>query len=804
MGIPDISSMFRTRIEIQIVIVALVIITAVTTAGYLVYESMSRIVQSVYHEARPDNRLFLMKDISNDLVSLENSVRLSMLSDLEGASLPTDTLRRLVEGKLAEMEALPSESLEDHRLTDSLSQLTHQKLDLWETIFTLHQKAEQTEPTFSRVYSKLEEQKTDTITTAVEKKGFLRRIFGSKKSSVDTIYEITPPASAEIKKEVQNLESEIRKEDESLKAVESRLTEENISLTARLNALIARAEQNKANSFEGKSREVDRLAQQTYIQLALFSGVAVLFILVALGVLFNFLRKSRAYQAALGDAKQKAETLARAKERFIANVSHELRTPVNAIYGLAEQTLQRPTDEETKEMIRILSRSAQHLKNIVNDTLDFSKMEAGMMAIAAEPFAPLEACMEVLAIQRYEALRKGLVLHFSREGEIPGALIGDPLRFRQILINLVGNAIKFTSQGSVRLGLSAARTDPGAFRVTLSIEDTGPGIPEEDIEVIFDEFVQARPSGGKKHAGTGLGLAIVKKLVELQGGVISVKSRWGQGTTMVVTLPYPEGDPEAIPGIIGEHDHLPESLRHLSVLVADDDEYNTFLLRKILQKWGILLAEARNGREAVEAMNHQSFDIILMDLHMPEMNGPEAAKPIKATFPAVKIIAVTASYDPEDHRHCLDAGMDLVLIKPFREQELMEALIKVVLTAPEASPAQCPPLDRRALEELSGGEVTFLKEMVELFIATTSSALKQIGLALLNNDLKSVFENAHKMAASCKQIRADRLYQEVRLLEEKSRHGKPLAEVSSQFRAVESELSDVHHFLRKYMEDIGA
>lgn len=804
MGIPDISSMFRTRIEIQIVIVALVIITAVTTAGYLVYVSMSRIVQSVYHEARPDNRLFLMKDISNDLVSLENSVRLSMLSDLEGASLPTDTLRRIVEGKLAEMEALPSESLEDHRLTDSLSQLARQKLDLWETIFTLHQKAEQTEPTFTRVYSKLEEQKTDTITTAVEKKGFLRRIFGSKKSSVDTIYEITPPASAEIKKEVQNLESEIRKEDESLKAVESRLTEENISLTARLNALIARAEQNKANSFEGKSREVDRLAQQTYIQLALFSGVAVLFILVALGVLFNFLRKSRAYQAALGDAKQKAETLARAKERFIANVSHELRTPVNAIYGLAEQTLQRPTDEETKEMIRILSRSAQHLKNIVNDTLDFSKMEAGMMAIAAEPFSPLEACMEVLAIQRYEALRKGLALHFSREGEIPGALIGDPLRFRQILINLVGNAIKFTSQGSVRLGLSAARTDPGAFRVTLSIEDTGPGIPEEDIEVIFDEFVQARPSGGKKHAGTGLGLAIVKKLVELQGGVISVKSRWGQGTTMVVTLPYPEGDPEAIPGIIGEHDHLPESLRHLSVLVADDDEYNTFLLRKILQKWGILLAEARNGREAVEAMNHQSFDIILMDLHMPEMNGPEAAKPIKATFPAVKIIAVTASYDPEDHRHCLDAGMDLVLIKPFREQELMEALIKVVLTAPEASPAQCPPLDRRALEELSGGEVTFLKEMVELFIATTSSALKQIGLALLNNDLKSVFENAHKMAASCKQIRADRLYQEVRLLEEKSRHGKPLAEVSSQFRAVESELSDVHHFLRKYMEDIGA
>lgn len=804
MGIPDISSMFRTRIEIQIVIVALVIITAVTTAGYLVYVSMSRIVQSVYHEARPDNRLFLMKDISNDLVSLENSVRLSMLSDLEGASLPTDTLRRIVEGKLAEMEALPSESLEDHRLTDSLSQLARQKLDLWETIFTLHQKAEQTEPTFTRVYSKLEEQKTDTITTAVEKKGLLRRIFGSKKSSVDTIYEINPPASAEIKKEVQNLESEIRKEDESLKAVESRLTEENISLTARLNALIARAEQNKANSFEGKSREVDRLAQQTYRQLALFSGVAVLFILVALGVLFNFLRKSRAYQAALGDAKQKAETLARAKERFIANVSHELRTPVNAIYGLAEQTLQRPTDEETKEMIRILSRSAQHLKNIVNDTLDFSKMEAGMMAIAAEPFSPLEACMEVLAIQRYEALRKGLALHFSREGEIPGALIGDPLRFRQILINLVGNAIKFTSQGSVRLGLSVARTDPGVFRVTLSIEDTGPGIPEEDIEVIFDEFVQARPSGGKKHAGTGLGLAIVKKLVELQGGVISVKSRWGQGTTMVVTLPFREGDPEAIPGIIGEHDHLPESLRHLSVLVADDDEYNTFLLRKILQKWGIFLAEARNGREAVEAMNHQSFDIILMDLHMPEMNGPEAAKPIKATFPAVKIIAATASYDPEDHRHCLDAGMDLVLIKPFREQELMEALLKVVLTAPEASPAQYPPLDRRALEELSGGEVTFLKEMVELFIAATSSALKQIGVALLNNDLKSVFENAHKMAASCKQIRADRLYQEVKLLEEKSRHGKPLAEVSSQFRAVESELSDVHHFLRKYMEDIGA
>lgn len=796
--------MLKTRIEIQIVLVALVIITAVTTAGYLVYESMSRIVQSVYHEARPDNRLFLMKDISNELVSLENNVRLYMLSDHKGTSLPTDTLRRIVEGKLAEMEALPSESEEDQRLTDSLCQLARQKLELWEAVFSLHQKAELAEPTFSRVYSKLEEQKTDTITTEVEKKGFLRKIFGSKKSAVDTTYEIRSPGSAEIKKEVQHLESEIRKEDESLKAIESRLTEENISLTARMSALITRAEQNKASSFVIKSREVDRLAQLTYRQLALFSGVAVVFILIALGVLFNFLRKSRAYQAALGDAKQKAETLARAKERFIANVSHELRTPVNAIYGLAEQTLQRHTDDETKEMIRIISRSAQHLKNIVNDTLDFSKMEAGMMAFEAVPFSPLEACMEVLAIQRYEALRKGLALHFSREGEIPSALIGDPLRFRQILINLVGNAIKFTSQGSVRLGLSAARTTPGAFRVTLTIEDTGPGIPEEELEVIFEEFVQASSSGGRKHAGTGLGLAIVKKLVELQGGMISAKSTWGQGTTMVVTLPFREGDPESLPGSIGEHDHFPETLRHLSVLVADDDEYNTFLLRKILQKWGITFAEARNGREAVEAMNHQRFDIILMDLHMPEMNGPEAAEPIKATFPAVKIIAVTASHNPDDYRRCLEAGMDMVLVKPFREQELMEALLKVVIPAPEAVSVQRPPLEPRALEELSGGEVSFLKEMVELFIATTSSALKQINEALRNNDLKSVFENSHKMAASCKQIRADRLYQEVKLLEEKSRRGDPLAEVSSQYRAVESEMAEVHHFLRKYMEDVGA
>lgn len=794
--------MTKFRIEILIALLALVIGTAVLTAGYLSYISMSRIVDSVHREARPDNRLFLMKDINIDLTSMENSARLYLFTDNAEELVIFDTIHQRLTHKLEMLSTLPSRGFDDVVLTDSIRRLALEKQQLWQEILVLRQTEKGAVPVFKEIYSKLEQQKTDTVTTESEKKGFLRKIFGSKKRDVDTTFITRAPDNDEIKKELQLLESEFRKEGENTKAVESQLIEKNILLTARLNDLITRAEQRKADEFMEKSLGVDRLAKLTYKQLAAFSATAVLLLLIALFVLFRYLKRSRAYQDALRDARQKAENLARAKEQFVANVSHELRTPVNAIFGLTEQALQRELDAETRELVTIISRSSLHLKNIVNDTLDFSKIEANKIVFETIDFSPSEICREVVAIQKYEAKGKGISLTFEQKGDIPIALLGDPLRLKQILINLIGNAIKFTAQGFVTLYLNAKESGENRYRLALSVEDTGIGISGEDLQIIFEEFVQAKRPAGNKQRGTGLGLPIVKKLVELQGGEITVKSEPGKGTRVMVEIPYQEGNPQNIKITGREINMIPGLFQNISVLIADDDEYNTLLLRNILKKWGVNFTEAKNGKEAVEASENHIFDVILMDIHMPEMGGLEAAKIIKSRTPQTKFIAVTATNNYKDMQECKKAGMDLILIKPFSEKELFYSLQQLIATETGNPVKNQPPANLGELEHLTNGDMLFQREMILLFISSTASARDEIQNAMNDNDLKSVFEIAHKIAASCKQIQANRLYALVKQLEEKSRMGGPVEQVIPLFQSLNKEMFEVHTYLRQCLEEM--
>lgn len=794
--------MTKFRIEILIALLALVIGTAVLTAGYLSYISMSRIVDSVHREARPDNRLFLMKDINIDLTSMENSARLYLFTDNAEELVIFDTIHQRLTHKLEMLSTLPSRGFDDVVLTDSIRRLALEKQQLWQEILVLRQTEKGAVPVFKEIYSKLEQQKTDTVTIESEKKGFLRKIFGSKKRDVDTTFITRAPDNDEIKKELQLLESEFRKEGENTKAVESQLMEKNILLTARLNDLITLAEQRKADEFMEKSLGVDRLAKLTYKQLAAFSATAVLLLLIALFVLFRYLKRSRAYQDALRDARQKAENLARAKEQFVANVSHELRTPVNAIFGLTEQALQRELDAETRELVTIISRSSLHLKNIVNDTLDFSKIEANKIVFETIDFSPSEICREVVAIQKYEAKGKGISLTFEQKGDIPLALLGDPLRLKQILINLIGNAIKFTAQGFVTLYLNAKESGENRYRLALSVEDTGIGISGEDLQIIFEEFVQAKSQSGNKQRGTGLGLPIVKKLVELQGGEIAIKSEQGKGTRVMVEIPYQEGNPQNIKITGQEINMIPGLFQRISVLIADDDEYNTLLLRNILKKWGVNFTEAKNGKEAVEASENHIFDVILMDIHMPEMGGLEAAKIIKSRTPQTKFIAVTATNNYKDMQECKKAGMDLILIKPFSEKELFYSLQQLIATETGNPVKNQPPANLGELEHLTNGDMLFQREMILLFISSTASARDEIQNAMNDNDLKSVFEIAHKIAASCKQIQANRLYALVKQLEGKSRMVGPVEQVIPLFQSLNKEMFEVHTYLRQCLEEM--
>ena len=507
--------MSKYKIEIQITLIALIIGAAVVTSGYFAYKSLSSIVFTIHQETRPDNRLFMMKDIANDLNALENNVRLFSLTGNKSDLKLYDTLQNKIIQSIQAIAEVSVENPVERMLTDSLAVLSAEKLDLWNNVLNLHLSAETKTPGFTELYTKLEEQKTDTITREIEvkqrglignifggkkdtltenvnaeRKGLFRKIFGGKATVIDTTISEVPIEKDSIRQEIQNIETQIAEEDERINRRETELIEKNLVLTKKINQLIAESEKFENASLIAKTNEADQLAEITYKRLALFTIVAVILLLIALFVFLNFLRKSRSYQLALQKAKTEAENLAKAKEQFASNVSHEVRTPVNAIYGLAEQLLQQKTDEKLKEQISVIAKSASHLRNIINDTLDFSKIQSNKLKIDSVHFSPEKVFSEVLNLEQNEANKKGIELNFYSEGEIPPALVGDPVRLKQILINLIGNAIKFTDEGNVTLNVKSIKKKYLMYQLEMIISDTGIGIPKKYIDNVFDEFVQ--------------------------------------------------------------------------------------------------------------------------------------------------------------------------------------------------------------------------------------------------------------------------------------------------------------------------
>ncbi|MCG6188772.1 hybrid sensor histidine kinase/response regulator [Maribellus maritimus] len=798
--------MSKFKIEIQITLLSLIIGAAVVTSGYYAYKSLSNIVQSIHQETIPDYQLFLVKDLTADLASLENNARLYILTNKNEDLAPYQTLQKQIVSKIEDLNLLTAENEIGVPVIDSLTFLAFQKIELWQKILNLHQSMQNVDTTsFIEIYSKLEEEKLDTIRTETEKKGIFRKIFGGKKTIVDTTIVKRELEPEEIREQIQSLETEIneiREKGEEKNILESKLIEENMVIVHQINELVALAEKNESDKLIAKTDEADRLAELTYKRLAGFTILAVILLLVVLFVLFNYLKKMRDYQRALKKAKLEAENLAVAKEKFAANVSHELRTPVNAIYGLTEQLHQKSFDHTTKELVSVLSKSAIHLKNVINDTLDFSKIQANKLKLEKTDFSPEEVFKEVIALQKFEAEKKNNELKFVWSGERPEAIVGDPLRLKQILINLLGNAIKFTQNGKISLVVETQKTETSFFRFNIRVIDTGIGISEENLNIIFDEYVQAENTEGIKYQGTGLGLSIVKKLVELHDGTISIESTPGKGTTIMLEIPYKEGKKQNIPGTDFKTVEVPEAYKNLTFLIADDTEFNRFLLKGILKKWGTKFEEVTNGNKVVEAALLNNFDLIFMDLRMPGKNGFEATKEILHKKPEAKIIAISASNEETEKQKCLDAGMRGFLSKPFSENTLfstLSSIIKIEETAKNPKPVS--PVDISELKRLAGDDDTFLKELIELFIKSSTNGLAAIEKALKYYDWNTIRETTHKMAVPYKHLDKISLYEKVKEIEKLAEKKLNINTIRSLFTEVKDETEEIIIFLKKYLNE---
>ncbi|MGQ7871202.1 response regulator [Sunxiuqinia sp. sy24] len=381
-------------------------------------------------------------------------------------------------------------------------------------------------------------------------------------------------------------------------------------------------------------------------------------------------------------AKDKAEEATRTKSMFLANMSHEIRTPLNGVIGISKLLQKSELTDDQKELLNIVTNSGENLLMIINDILDFSKIESGQIQFETIDFKLQELVENVFQLMKFKAIEKGIKFNYSIAEDVPEFLCGDPLRINQILMNLVNNAIKFTHQGKVEIHIELVDRHESMTRVLFRVIDTGIGISEEGKLMLFKEFSQSETSITRKYGGTGLGLAISQNLVCLMNGEINVNSEIGQGSEFWFRLPLKEASQQL-------EEKKTQQIHHhhdLRILLAEDNAINQRVCELTLRQLGYACDVANNGEEAVAMHQDSAYDLILMDMQMPVLNGIQATRMIrvmdkdKLVKHPVYITAVTANSLVEEQKDCLLAGMNNFLSKPFSEKDLLTVLQEVIQT----------------------------------------------------------------------------------------------------------------------------
>lgn len=476
----------------------------------------------------------------------------------------------------------------------------------------------------------------------------------------------------------------------------------------------------------------------------------------------------------LEKAKIQAEDASRAKESFLANMSHEIRTPLNAIIGMIRELGREDLTPKQNSYVSHSETAARHLLAIVNNILDMSKIEAGELIIDAKEFSLLSVIGNVISILHGRAREKKIQLNYHISKEIRPSLIGDSGRIRQILINLIGNAIKFTDAGTIDLSVNVKHTNTYFQQITFELKDTGIGMSSEYLDRIFNKFSQEEGSTRRKYEGTGLGMTITREMINLMGGDCVIQSEKGVGTTVSFNLTLPIGDESKI--ISRDSFLIDNSLANLKILLVEDNEMNSFIACQSLHHFGCITDTASNGKDAIEKLKLQQPNLILMDIQMPEMDGIEATKYIRNEMAiTTPIIALTANAFKKDIDLYLSIGMNDYVTKPFEEHVLFNTIAntlniktknKITWNQSEnITTKELPLYDLVKIRELSRGDQSFVDKMIQIFVEHTPTSMTELKVAFENQDFLTISKIAHRMKPSIDNMGIDSLKNPIRELE---------------------------------------
>lgn len=787
-------------------------ILAIGLAGLITYYSFNQLLQTVDRLAEPNVKIESLNNFFRQITSLDQELRAKAIKN---PRLATTTFLQESKALMAQLDSLDnmswSDSAQYERLAD-IRRILQKRNKLFLTYLQAKLSSSQNFRTSYQLDSlsqylinytagadtsvrttskKVTTTRYENIEDEEKEKGFFNRLFSKKKKKNEA------PARIEIEEElstttdtlsvyrennaieeigqiVKNLEADKRLQSKIVLQREIDFIDENTKLLTQVIGIVRDVEQEELQKIESNYSVASALASKSTKLIAIVVLIFVLSSVILLFLILLDITKTRYYRQQLIKAKEEAENLGKLKQQFLSNMSHEIRTPLQSIIGFSELAA---TQYSSSEEIKAIQQASDHLLHVVNEILDFTKIDSGKLVLQRTPFTLRNVLEDVSKSIQIQAKQKRLLFETTIEGPIDTALLGDPYRLRQILFNLLGNAVKFTEEGFVKLTVIIDNT---AYRQNCRfiISDSGIGIDPENHSRIFEEFEQIINTNQYARAGSGIGLAIVKSLVQAQYGKIEVDSAPDTGALFTVTLGF-----DKAPTGSKAPENTVEMLNNLKakVLIIDDDALILRFCERIFKAHHIECNSFQHPQRLLEESDLMLYTHILIDIRMPGMRGDELIVVLKErTHKSVKFIAITAHALPEQKQKLLDAGFDKVLIKPFKEADLLQ-LFTTVHALNNDDPNQSM-LDFSLLDQLTMGNLEARQEIIQQFIGDTEKDLNNLQEAMNAQEAAAVREIIHRLSGRCGQLGAKACGSQLKSIEISLEDGIDLESIQEKIR----------------------